>query len=165
MFSPFFFFCKENVLFFFSFYPRGPQSLPLRMNREGLLGVAVPTAGWNCSGFVFSSSVTQIPTSFILICDAPPPSTAPCGGHYSAPSGVILSPGWPGYYKDSLSCEWVIESEPGRSIKITFDRWVATFSQSPQNPLHPVIRLSLPAALWSSELELSARHVPSLSGV
>lgn len=54
---------------------------------------------------------------------SPPP--APCGGHYSAPTGVILSPGWPGYYKDSLSCEWVIESEPGRSIKITFDRWVA----------------------------------------
>lgn len=52
---------------------------------------------------------------------------APCGGHYSAPSGVILSPGWPGYYKDSLSCEWVIESEPGRSIKITFDKWVASF--------------------------------------
>lgn len=60
---------------------------------------------------------------------SPPP--APCGGHYSAPSGVILSPGWPGYYKDSLSCEWVIESEPGRSIKITFDRWaniIFTFS-------------------------------------
>lgn len=53
------------------------------------------------------------------------PLTAPCGGHYSAPSGVILSPGWPGYYKDSLNCEWVIEAEPGRAIKITFDRWVA----------------------------------------
>uniref|UniRef100_A0A672REX2 CUB domain-containing protein n=1 Tax=Sinocyclocheilus grahami TaxID=75366 RepID=A0A672REX2_SINGR len=47
--------------------------------------------------------------------------TAPCGGHFSAPSGVILSPGWPGYYKDSLNCEWVIEAEPGRSIKITFE--------------------------------------------
>uniref|UniRef100_A0A3Q2QHC0 CUB and Sushi multiple domains 3 n=1 Tax=Fundulus heteroclitus TaxID=8078 RepID=A0A3Q2QHC0_FUNHE len=52
-----------------------------------------------------------------------PKCEAPCGGHYSAPSGVILSPGWPGYYKDSLSCEWVIEAEPGRSIKITFDRF------------------------------------------
>ncbi|KAG7257463.1 hypothetical protein CRUP_008188 [Coryphaenoides rupestris] len=46
---------------------------------------------------------------------------APCGGHYSGPSGVLLSPGWPGYYKDSLSCEWVIETEPGRSVKISFD--------------------------------------------
>ncbi|XP_063755390.1 CUB and sushi domain-containing protein 3 [Eleginops maclovinus] len=52
-----------------------------------------------------------------------PKCEAPCGGHYSAPTGVILSPGWPGYYKDSLSCEWVIESEPGRSIKVTFDRF------------------------------------------
>ncbi|XP_037548906.1 CUB and sushi domain-containing protein 3 [Nematolebias whitei] len=52
-----------------------------------------------------------------------PKCEAPCGGHYSAASGVILSPGWPGYYKDSLSCEWVIESEPGRSIKIAFDRF------------------------------------------
>ncbi|KAM6972968.1 CUB and sushi domain-containing protein 3-like [Aplochiton taeniatus] len=52
-----------------------------------------------------------------------PKCEAPCGGHYSAPSGVILSPGWPGYYKDSLSCEWVIEAEPGRSIKMTFDKF------------------------------------------
>lgn len=52
--------------------------------------------------------------------------TAPCGGHFSAPSGVILSPGWPGYYKDSLSCEWVIEAEPGRSIKITFEKYFCT---------------------------------------
>uniref|UniRef100_A0A8C7DH33 CUB and Sushi multiple domains 3 n=1 Tax=Oncorhynchus kisutch TaxID=8019 RepID=A0A8C7DH33_ONCKI len=52
-----------------------------------------------------------------------PKCEAPCGGHFSAPSGVILSPGWPGYYKDSLSCEWVIETEPGRSIKITFDKF------------------------------------------
>ncbi|KAM8884121.1 CUB and sushi domain-containing protein 3-like isoform 1-T1 [Synchiropus picturatus] len=52
-----------------------------------------------------------------------PKCEAPCGGHYSAPNGIILSPGWPGYYKDSLSCEWVIESEPGRSIKVTFDKF------------------------------------------
>lgn len=67
------------------------------------------------------------------------PHPAPCGGHYSAPSGVILSPGWPGYYKDSLSCEWVIESEPGRSIKITFDRWAnIIFSSSSCNDLESV---------------------------
>nr|XP_034980310.1 CUB and sushi domain-containing protein 3-like [Zootoca vivipara] len=51
-----------------------------------------------------------------------PKCGAPCGGHFSSPSGVILSPGWPGYYKDSLNCEWVIEAEPGHSIKITFER-------------------------------------------
>nr|DBA24038.1 TPA: hypothetical protein GDO54_011744 [Pyxicephalus adspersus] len=52
-----------------------------------------------------------------------PRCEAPCGGHFSSPSGVILSPGWPGYYKDSLNCEWVIDAEPGRSIKITFERF------------------------------------------
>uniref|UniRef100_A0A668ASR4 CUB and Sushi multiple domains 3 n=1 Tax=Myripristis murdjan TaxID=586833 RepID=A0A668ASR4_9TELE len=57
-----------------------------------------------------------------------PKCEAPCGGHYSGPSGVILSPGWPGYYKDSLSCEWVIEAEPGRSVKISFDRFQTELS-------------------------------------
>ncbi|XP_078253265.1 CUB and sushi domain-containing protein 3 isoform X2 [Rhinoraja longicauda] len=52
-----------------------------------------------------------------------PRCEAPCGGHFSSPNGVILSPGWPGYYKDSQNCEWVIEAEPGHSIKITFDRF------------------------------------------
>uniref|UniRef100_A0A3Q2Q9C4 CUB and Sushi multiple domains 3 n=1 Tax=Fundulus heteroclitus TaxID=8078 RepID=A0A3Q2Q9C4_FUNHE len=57
-----------------------------------------------------------------------PKCEAPCGGHYSGPSGVILSPGWPGYYKDSLSCEWVIEAEAGRSIKISFERFQTELS-------------------------------------
>ncbi|KAF3691668.1 CUB and sushi domain-containing protein 3 CUB and sushi multiple domains protein 3 [Channa argus] len=57
-----------------------------------------------------------------------PKCEAPCGGHYSGPSGVILSPGWPGYYKDSLSCEWVIEAELGHSIKISFDRFQTELS-------------------------------------
>ncbi|CAH2222352.1 Hypothetical predicted protein [Pelobates cultripes] len=49
--------------------------------------------------------------------------TAPCGGHLTAPSGMILSPGWPGFYKDSLNCVWVLEAQPGYPIKITFDRF------------------------------------------
>lgn len=40
-----------------------------------------------------------------------------------------MSPGWPGYYKDSLSCEWVIEAEVGRSIKISFDRSVGNLRE------------------------------------
>lgn len=51
------------------------------------------------------------------------PDLAPCGGHLTSPSGTILSPGWPGFYKDSLSCAWVIEAQPGYPIKITFDRF------------------------------------------
>uniref|UniRef100_A0A8C3I1H3 CUB and Sushi multiple domains 2 n=1 Tax=Chrysemys picta bellii TaxID=8478 RepID=A0A8C3I1H3_CHRPI len=51
---------------------------------------------------------------------------APCGGHLTSPSGMILSPGWPAFYKDSLNCVWVIEAQPGYPIKITFDRWFKT---------------------------------------
>ncbi|CAB1312927.1 unnamed protein product [Coregonus sp. 'balchen'] len=48
---------------------------------------------------------------------------APCGGHLTAPTGVLLSPGWPGFYKDSLNCEWVIEASKDHAIKISFDRF------------------------------------------
>ena len=60
---------------------------------------------------------------------------APCGGHLTSPSGTILSPGWPGFYKDSLSCAWVIEAQPGYPIKITFDRCSEGISQSSFSPL------------------------------
>ncbi|KAM3932341.1 CUB and sushi domain-containing protein 1 isoform 2-T2 [Leptodactylus fuscus] len=52
-----------------------------------------------------------------------PRCEAPCGGHLTALSGVILPPGWPGYYKDSLNCEWIIEANTGHSVKITFERF------------------------------------------
>ncbi|XP_051775015.1 CUB and sushi domain-containing protein 1 [Erpetoichthys calabaricus] len=55
--------------------------------------------------------------------NAVPRCEAPCGGHLTAPSGMILSPGWPGFYKDSLNCVWVIEAQPGYPIKIIFDRF------------------------------------------
>ncbi|XP_045432188.1 CUB and sushi domain-containing protein 1 isoform X1 [Pipistrellus kuhlii] len=54
---------------------------------------------------------------------AVPRCEAPCGGHLTAPSGVILPPGWPGYYRDSLNCEWIVEAKPGQAVKITFDRF------------------------------------------
>ncbi|KAL7877436.1 hypothetical protein SRHO_G00040790 [Serrasalmus rhombeus] len=54
---------------------------------------------------------------------AVPRCEAPCGGHLTAPAGVLLSPGWPGYYKDSLNCEWVIEARKDHAIKISFDRF------------------------------------------
>nr|XP_033812744.1 CUB and sushi domain-containing protein 2 [Geotrypetes seraphini] len=56
-------------------------------------------------------------SSSVLRCEAP------CGGHLTSPSGMILSPGWPGFYKDSLHCAWVVEAQPGYPIKITFDRF------------------------------------------
>lgn len=49
---------------------------------------------------------------------------APCGGHLTASTGVLLSPGWPSFYKDSLNCQWVIEAQPDHAVKIHFDRSV-----------------------------------------
>uniref|UniRef100_A0A673IHF6 CUB and Sushi multiple domains 1 n=1 Tax=Sinocyclocheilus rhinocerous TaxID=307959 RepID=A0A673IHF6_9TELE len=54
---------------------------------------------------------------------AVPRCEAPCGGHLTAPIGVLLSPGWPGYYKDSLNCEWMIEARKDHAIKISFARF------------------------------------------
>uniref|UniRef100_A0A3Q3JM08 CUB and Sushi multiple domains 1 n=1 Tax=Monopterus albus TaxID=43700 RepID=A0A3Q3JM08_MONAL len=54
---------------------------------------------------------------------AVPRCEAPCGGHLTAPTGVLLSPGWPSFYKDSLSCQWVIEAQTDHAVKIHFDRF------------------------------------------
>uniref|UniRef100_A0A8D3E4V9 CUB and Sushi multiple domains 1 n=1 Tax=Scophthalmus maximus TaxID=52904 RepID=A0A8D3E4V9_SCOMX len=54
---------------------------------------------------------------------AVPRCEAPCGGHLTAPTGVLLSPGWPSFYKDSLNCQWVIEAQPDHAVKINFDRF------------------------------------------
>uniref|UniRef100_A0AAZ3Q759 CUB and Sushi multiple domains 2 n=1 Tax=Oncorhynchus tshawytscha TaxID=74940 RepID=A0AAZ3Q759_ONCTS len=55
--------------------------------------------------------------------NAVPRCEAQCGGDLKAPSGIILSPGWPELYKEALNCEWVIEAPPGYPIKIVFDKF------------------------------------------
>ncbi|XP_032808661.2 CUB and sushi domain-containing protein 3-like isoform X1 [Petromyzon marinus] len=52
-----------------------------------------------------------------------PKCEAPCGGHLTSLAGIILSPGWPGLYKDSLSCEWIIEAQQGHAIRLIFKRF------------------------------------------
>uniref|UniRef100_A0AAX7V257 CUB and Sushi multiple domains 1 n=1 Tax=Astatotilapia calliptera TaxID=8154 RepID=A0AAX7V257_ASTCA len=54
---------------------------------------------------------------------AVPRCEAPCGGHLTAPTGVLLSPGWPSFYKDSLNCQWVIEAQADHAVKIHFDKF------------------------------------------
>ncbi|KAM4592287.1 CUB and sushi domain-containing protein 1-like [Odontesthes bonariensis] len=54
---------------------------------------------------------------------AVPRCEAPCGGHLTAPTGVVLSPGWPSFYKDSLSCQWVIEAQTDNAVKIHFEKF------------------------------------------
>ncbi|KAI1241194.1 hypothetical protein IHE44_0009660 [Lamprotornis superbus] len=102
--------------------------IPINGRRFGdrfLLGSSV---SFHCDdGFVKtqgSESITCIMQDGNVVWSSTVPRCeAPCGGHLTASSGVILPPGWPGYYKDSLNCEWVIEARPGHSIKITFDRF------------------------------------------
>ncbi|ELK10063.1 CUB and sushi domain-containing protein 1 [Pteropus alecto] len=102
--------------------------VPINGRRFGdrfLLGSSV---SFHCDdGFVKtqgSESITCILQDGNVVWSATVPRCeAPCGGHLTAASGVILPPGWPGYYKDSLNCEWIIEAKPGHSIKITFDRF------------------------------------------
>ncbi|KAJ8268254.1 hypothetical protein COCON_G00134260 [Conger conger] len=55
--------------------------------------------------------------------NAVPRCEAPCGGDLKAPTGIILSPGWPELYKEALNCEWIIEAPPGYPIKIIFDKF------------------------------------------
>nr|XP_055205502.1 CUB and sushi domain-containing protein 1 isoform X1 [Gorilla gorilla gorilla] len=102
--------------------------IPINGRRFGdrfLLGSSV---SFHCDdGFVKtqgSESITCIlQDGNVVWSSTVPRCEAPCGGHLTASSGVILPPGWPGYYKDSLHCEWIIEAKPGHSIKITFDRF------------------------------------------
>ncbi|MED6251707.1 CUB and sushi domain-containing protein 1 [Ataeniobius toweri] len=54
---------------------------------------------------------------------AVPRCEAPCGGHLTAPTGIVLSPGWPSFYKDSLNCQWVIEAQKDHAVKIHFDKF------------------------------------------
>ncbi|XP_034622788.1 CUB and sushi domain-containing protein 1-like [Trachemys scripta elegans] len=101
--------------------------IPINGRRFGdrfLLGSSV---SFHCDdGFVKtqgSESITCIMQDGNVVWSSTVPRCeAPCGGHLTGSNGVILPPGWPGYYKDSLNCEWVIEARPGHSIKITFDR-------------------------------------------
>ncbi|XP_048082182.1 CUB and sushi domain-containing protein 1 [Ursus arctos] len=102
--------------------------IPINGRRFGdrfLLGSSV---SFHCDdGFVKtqgSESITCIlQDGNVVWSSTVPRCEAPCGGHLTASSGLILPPGWPGYYKDSLNCEWIIEAKPGHSIKITFDRF------------------------------------------
>lgn len=44
--------------------------------------------------------------------------SAECGGRINAAvSGRILSPGYPAPYDNNLHCTWIIEADPGRTIR------------------------------------------------
>lgn len=52
---------------------------------------------------------------------------AECGGRiHAASSGRLLSPGYPAPYDNNLHCTWVVEADPGRTI-----RWVRARAPRP----------------------------------
>lgn len=47
-----------------------------------------------------------------------PNFAAECGGRiHAATSGRILSPGYPAPYDNNLHCTWIIEADPGKTIR------------------------------------------------
>ena len=45
-------------------------------------------------------------------------SRTQCGGTYTTDTGVVRSPGYPGPYPHSRTCEWVIRVQPGKQIRL-----------------------------------------------
>ncbi|XP_035256647.1 CUB and sushi domain-containing protein 1a isoform X1 [Anguilla anguilla] len=102
--------------------------IPINGQRFGDHFLLGSTVSFTCDeGFIKtqgSEAITCVIHDGNVVWDAAVPRCeAPCGGYLTAPTGVLLSPGWPGYYKDSLNCEWVIEARKEHAIKISFDRF------------------------------------------
>jgi len=52
-----------------------------------------------------------------------------CGGTLNKYSGEFTSPGYPGYYPTSTTCEWTITVDYGSTIEITIhDFWLEASS-------------------------------------
>ncbi|KAJ8250433.1 hypothetical protein COCON_G00223550 [Conger conger] len=102
--------------------------IPINGQRFGDHFLLGSTVSFTCDeGFIKtqgSEAITCVIQDGNVVWDAAVPRCeAPCGGYLTALTGVLLSPGWPGYYKDSLNCEWVIEARKEHAIKISFDRF------------------------------------------
>uniref|UniRef100_A0A4W5KG00 CUB domain-containing protein n=1 Tax=Hucho hucho TaxID=62062 RepID=A0A4W5KG00_9TELE len=55
-------------------------------------------------------------------------SPASCGGDVRGPGGIILSPGYPELYPNSLNCTWTVEVGHGKGRKVKNMR---SFTQIP----------------------------------
>uniref|UniRef100_A0A8C4ZUZ7 CUB and Sushi multiple domains 1 n=1 Tax=Gadus morhua TaxID=8049 RepID=A0A8C4ZUZ7_GADMO len=96
-----------------------------RFGDQFLLGSSV---AFHCDqGFIRTQGSDQVTCIVqegnVVWSAAVPRCEAPCGGHLTAPNGILLSPGWPSFYRDSLNCQWVIEAQPDHAVKIHFDRF------------------------------------------
>eukprot|EP00058_Branchiostoma_floridae_P010033 XP_002595521.1 hypothetical protein BRAFLDRAFT_69073 [Branchiostoma floridae] len=50
---------------------------------------------------------------------APPTCTAECGSDWTAPTGAVLSPNYPGTYGYNRNCIYTISVQPGQGIRLT----------------------------------------------
>lgn len=73
---------------------------------------------WGGAGRAPSPRPLLVPTRFLLLPHWPVSLAAECGGRVqAATSGRILSPGYPAPYDNNLHCTWVIEADPGKTIR------------------------------------------------
>uniref|UniRef100_A0A8C5B874 CUB and Sushi multiple domains 1 n=1 Tax=Gadus morhua TaxID=8049 RepID=A0A8C5B874_GADMO len=92
-----------------------------RFGDQFLLGSSV---AFHCDqGFIRTQVNGGLLNPHSMACTLIPFCASPCGGHLTAPNGILLSPGWPSFYRDSLNCQWVIEAQPDHAVKIHFDRF------------------------------------------
>ena len=45
-------------------------------------------------------------------------SRTQCGGTYTTDTGLVRSPGYPGPYPHSRTCQWIIRVQPGKQIRL-----------------------------------------------
>lgn len=77
-----------------------------------------PGTGAGVGRGVLRLSPLLVPTRFFLLPHWPVSLAAECGGRVqAATSGRILSPGYPAPYDNNLHCTWVIEADPGKTIR------------------------------------------------
>eukprot|EP00058_Branchiostoma_floridae_P008085 XP_002593573.1 hypothetical protein BRAFLDRAFT_125152 [Branchiostoma floridae] len=72
-------------------------------------------------GYIVSSPAVLTCQQDTLTWSSPFPSCdAPCGANYTALSGTILSPGYPGSYGNGRDCQWRIMLPDGMAVQFSF---------------------------------------------
>lgn len=91
---------------------------------------------WGGTGRAPSPRPLLVPTRFLLLPHWPVSLAAECGGRVqAATSGRILSPGYPAPYDNNLHCTWVIEADPGKTIRYFSGLKSSEFFPSPASLL------------------------------
>lgn len=83
---------------------------------------------------------------------------AECGGQiHAATSGRILSPGYPAPYDNNLHCTWVIEADPGKTIRY-FSLGFQCFENRSTSPIVVEMVVHLLLSMISFKFVISGRR-------